>query len=191
MINKDEEVKDEKIIKQEINKSEKYENNELIKKNLIESLENKLKESEKEIFEKEVIIEKEIMTVFKRSYNEIEKCRKFSLEKLLTDLLPISDSIERALDLIDNDELNKIFIDIKNKIISVNNLLKEFFLLFHVKKINTLNVPFDPSIHQAMSIQYSNEIEPNHIVTVMQPGYILYECRLLRPAMVIVSHKKI
>ncbi|QCI20394.1 nucleotide exchange factor GrpE [Buchnera aphidicola (Brachycaudus cardui)] len=183
--------KDEKLAEKEININEKYEKNKLINENLIKSLENKLRESEKEILEKEINIEKEMITIFSRSHKEIEKYRKFSLEQLLSELLPISDSIERALSLIDEDKSNKIFIEIKDNITNIFDLLKEFFLLFHVKKIDSFNVPFDPSIHQAMSIKYSNEIEPNQVVTIMQPGYILHECRLLRPAMVIVSNKKI
>ena len=46
--------------------------------------------------------------------------------------------------------------------------------------------PFDPQLHQAMSIQENPEVEPNTVIGVMQKGYTL-NGRVLRPAMVMVS----
>ncbi|WAI03182.1 MAG: nucleotide exchange factor GrpE [Buchnera aphidicola (Myzus persicae)] len=181
--------KEEPVVEKE--KKENKKNNQLIKTDLIRSLEDQLKKSEEKILEKKNQAEQEITKIFHRVNQELEKNRKFSLEKLLIDFLPISDSIERALNSIENNESDKIFIEIKNKLKIISDLLKDFFVFFHVKKIDDINVPFDPSIHQAMSIQYTNQIEPNKIVTIMQPGYILHESRLLRPAMVVVSKKKI
>jgi len=194
MINKEEEKlkKMEKNADQKTN-DEKYnnDNDSAIKKNLIEFLEIQVKESQEKIIEHEIKNEKEIMSVYNRSNKEIEKSRKFSLEKLITDFLPIFDNIERALDLIKLSKSKEEFIEIENKLKFICNLLKQSLTSFNIKKIDDINVSFNPSIHQAMSIHYTNEIESNQIVTVMQPGYILHESRLLRPAMVIVSKKKI
>ncbi|WP_284442956.1 nucleotide exchange factor GrpE [Buchnera aphidicola] len=169
---------------------EKNKNDYLIKKNLTQFLEIQLKESEKKIIELEKTTEKEIMLIFNRLNKEVEKSIKFSLEKLIIDFLPIVDSIERALNLIEISKSKENYIGILHKLKFICNLLEEFFNVFSIKKINDINVLFNPSIHQAMSVHYTNEIESNQIVTVMQPGYILHESRLLRPAMVIVSKKK-
>jgi len=195
MINKEEEKLKKKIEEnadQKIN-DEKYnsDNDNVIKKNLIEFLKIQLKESQEKIIEHEIKNEKEIMTVYNRSNQEIEKSRKFSLEKLIADFLPIFDNIERALNLIKLNKSKEDFIEITKKLEFICDSLKQSLTLFNIKKIDDINVVFNPSIHQAMSVHYTNEMESNQIVTVMQPGYILHESRLLRPAMVIVSKKKI
>ncbi|MCU4136975.1 nucleotide exchange factor GrpE [Buchnera aphidicola (Sitobion miscanthi)] len=188
-----EEKKVEKIIDnnqdQKIN-NEEHENNNLINKNLTNFLEIQLKESQEKIIEKETSTEKEIISVYNRLNKEIEKSIKFSLEKLIIEFLPIFDNIERALNLIETTESKENYIEILNKLKFVSNLLKESFIMFNIKKIDDINIPFNPSIHQAMSVHYTDEIKSNQIVTVMQPGYVLHESRLLRPAMVIVSKKK-
>ena len=169
---------------------EKYESDDLIKNNLAEFLELQLKESKEKIIEKEIIAEKEIMSVYNRLNKEIAKAMKFSLEKLIIDFLPVFDNIERALHLMETSKSKENDIEILNKLKFVCSLLKKSFVLFNIKKIDDINISFDPSIHQAMSVHYTDEIESNKIVTVMQPGYVLHESRLLRPAMVIVSTKK-
>ncbi|WAI12009.1 MAG: nucleotide exchange factor GrpE [Buchnera aphidicola (Macrosiphum albifrons)] len=170
--------------------NEKNKNDYLIKKNLTQFLESQLKESEQKIIELEKTTEKEIMLIFNRLNKEVEKSIKFSLEKLIIDFLPIVDSIERALNLIEISQSKENYTEILKKLKFISNLLEKFFNVFSIKKINDINVLFNPSIHQAMSVHYTNEIKSNQIVTVMQPGYILHESRLLRPAMVIVSKKK-
>lgn len=167
-----------------------HESDNLIKKNLIAFLEVQLKESKDKINKKEQSTEKEIISVYNRLNKDIEKSIKFSLEKLIIDFLPIFDNIERALNLIQTTKLEENYVEIINKLKCVHDILKETFIIFNIKKIDDINVPFNPSIHQAMSIHYTNEIESNQIVTVMQPGYMFHESRLLRPAMVIVSKKK-
>ncbi|QCI17649.1 nucleotide exchange factor GrpE [Buchnera aphidicola (Acyrthosiphon lactucae)] len=191
MTNK-EEKKLEKINNKntKINNNEKDESNNLIKKNLTELLEVQLKESKEKIIEKEKITEQEIASVYNRLNKEIENSIKFSLEKLIIDFLPIVDNIERAMNLIETTDSKESYIEIFNKLECIYDLLKKSFILFNIKKIDKINILFNPSIHQAMSVQYTDQLESNQIVTVMQPGYILHETRLLRPAMVIVSKKR-
>jgi molecular chaperone GrpE len=57
---------------------------------------------------------------------------------------------------------------------------------FNIEEIDPKGAPFDPTRHQAMTMQENQELPPNTVVAVMQKGYALNE-RLLRPAMVIVS----
>lgn len=173
------------------NQNQTCQNNVLIKNNLISYLEDKLKKSEEEILEKKLNAEAEILKIYTRSNREIENFKKFCLEKIMIDFLVIPDSIQCALDVIKQKQSEEIYIEIDKKINYVNNLLKEIFKAFNVKKIEEINVQFNPDIHQAMSISYNDKIKSNQIVKVMQPGYLLNESRLLRPSMVMVSKEKI
>jgi molecular chaperone GrpE len=68
------------------------------------------------------------------------------------------------------------------------NMLNTAFEKLGVAEINPENEPFDPELHQAMTMQESDQVEPNTVIAVMQKGYLLNE-RLIRPAMVMVSKK--
>lgn len=57
---------------------------------------------------------------------------------------------------------------------------------FDVKQIDPAGQPFDPELHQAMSVQPRDDVPPNTVVVVVQKGYTLND-RLVRPALVIVS----
>ena len=57
---------------------------------------------------------------------------------------------------------------------------------FGVSEINPLGESFDPEMHEAMTVQHSDECEPGNIVTVYQKGYAL-NGRLMRPARVVVA----
>jgi molecular chaperone GrpE len=57
---------------------------------------------------------------------------------------------------------------------------------FNIEVVDPQGEPFDPNLHQAMSMVENNEVEPNSVVAVMQKGYTL-NGRLVRPAMVMVS----
>jgi molecular chaperone GrpE len=65
-------------------------------------------------------------------------------------------------------------------------MLNKAFDKLGVVEVNPLNEPFNPELHQAMTMQPSAEVEPNTVTAVMQKGYLLND-RLVRPAMVIVS----
>jgi len=57
---------------------------------------------------------------------------------------------------------------------------------FNVQQVNPVGEPFDPQLHEAMSMVPSPDAEPNSVIAVMQKGYTLNE-RLVRPAMVMVA----
>jgi molecular chaperone GrpE len=123
------------------------------------------------------------MNVQRRADQEIEKARKFALERFCGDLLSVVDNLERALEssgdeqgsaaLAEGVELTrKGFMDVLAK--------------YGVETIDPQGEPFDPETAQAMSIVEQPDVEPNSVVAVMQKGYLL-NGRLLRPAMVMVS----
>ena len=120
----------------------------------------------------------------RRSVQEIEKARKFALEKLVGDLLPVLDNMERAVELADRDNET-----LKPMIEGVELTLKSFtdaVSRHGVVEINPQGEAFDPEKHQAMSMQENADFAPNTIMAVMQKGYEL-NGRLIRPAMVMVS----
>ena len=123
------------------------------------------------------------MNVQRRSEQEIDKARKFALERFCGDLLGVVDNLERAMEsssdaggdaaLIEGIELtHKGFMDVLTK--------------YGVVPVDPMGEPYDPETAQAMSMVEQPDAEPNTVVAVMQKGYKL-NGRLLRPAMVMVS----
>lgn len=120
----------------------------------------------------------------KRIEADVEREKKFGNEKILKALIPVVDSLELALVHADpNNEAAKSTIEgVQN---TVTLLLKEL-ASFGVTAVNPEGQPFDPNLHQAISMIPSDKVEANCVVNVMQKGYTL-NGRVVRPAMVIVS----
>jgi molecular chaperone GrpE len=120
----------------------------------------------------------------KRAQGEIDKARKFALEKFAGELLPVADNLERALQVANpEDEAIKPIVD------GVEMTLKSFFSTiekFGMTVIDPQGQPFNPEQHQAMSMQENADLPPNTVMAVMQKGYEI-NGRLLRPAMVLVT----
>lgn len=129
----------------------------------------------------------EMENVRRRSELDVEKAHKFALEKFSGDLLPVIDNLERALDLADknNPELVAMIEGIELTLKSLLDAVRKY----GIEVVGELNVPFNPDVHQAMSLMESADHQPNHVMMVMQKGYTL-NGRLLRPAMVAVSKAK-
>ncbi|WP_343189604.1 nucleotide exchange factor GrpE [Buchnera aphidicola] len=123
-----------------------------------------------------------------RLNKEIQNIYKFSLKKIIIGLISNIDSLEQALLLNKKNFENIKNIKYKRKIKYILNKFNYLLKIFNVKKINKINIPFDPSIHEAISMQQSEKFLCNTVIFIMQNGYILNN-RLLRPAMVIVSKK--
>ena len=126
----------------------------------------------------------EVDNVRRRSAQDVEKARKFALEKFAGELLPVVDNLERAIDAVDKeDEAQKAMLE------GVELTLQSFLSTlekFEVKAVDPKDQPFNPELHQAMSMQEVPGVAPNTVIAVMQKGYEL-NGRLIRPAMVMVS----
>jgi len=120
----------------------------------------------------------------RRSEQDVEKARKFALEGFAKELLPVVDNLERALEATEGgDEAVKAIAEgVELTLKSFQDALKKF----HVEVVDPQGEPFDPNLHQAMSMVENNDVEPNSVIAVMMKGYTL-NGRLLRPAMVMVS----
>ncbi|EJE8668197.1 nucleotide exchange factor GrpE [Vibrio vulnificus] len=126
----------------------------------------------------------EVENMRRRTEQEIDKARKYALNRFAEELLPVIDNLERAIQAVDAESeavkpllegvelTHKTFVDVVSK--------------FGLKEINPEGQPFNPEWHQAMSIQESPDHESNTVMFVMQKGYEL-NGRVIRPAMVMVA----
>ncbi len=126
----------------------------------------------------------EMENLRKRQERDLANAHKFALERFVNELLPVVDSMELGVSaakeegadigkLLEGSDLTlKLFSDVMEK--------------FNVVPVNPEGEPFNPELHQAMSIVPRDDVPANTVVTVVQKGYTLNE-RLVRPAMVMVS----
>ena len=129
-------------------------------------------------------VQAEAANIRRRAEIDVQNAHKFGQEKLVKDLLQVADNLERALSAIDPDDAA-----IKALAEGVELTLKSFIdgLAKHkVEAVNPVGEPFDPNLHQAMTMVPNPELEPNTVMDVMQKGYTLHG-RIVRPAMVVVS----
>lgn len=116
----------------------------------------------------------------RRAMDDIEKARKFALEKFSNELLAVKDSLDAAL-LIEATDVQSY----KDGVQLTANQLSSVFDKFNIGEINPLGEKFDPNKHQAISM-LENSGEPNTVTQVLQKGYTLND-RVLRPALVMVA----
>ena len=120
----------------------------------------------------------------RRAEKEVEKARKFALEGFSREVLVVADNLERALSVVNpEDEAIKSIVE------GIELTLKSFgdvLAKFNIEAVDPHGEPFDPQLHQAMSMVPNPEVDPNTVIAVMQKGYTL-NGRLIRPAMVMVS----
>jgi molecular chaperone GrpE len=130
-------------------------------------------------------VQAEMQNLRRRTEQDIQKAHKYGQEKFSAELLGVMDNLERTLAAAGEheDEVVKAIYD------GVDLTIKSFtdcFSKFQIEAVDPLGEPFDPQLHQAMSLQENPDVEPNTVVAVMQKGYTLHG-RVIRPAMVIVS----
>lgn len=126
----------------------------------------------------------EVDNIRRRAAQDVEKARKFALEKFAGEMLTTVDNLERALQSINKeDESNKGIIE--GVELTLQGLIASLEK-FGVKAVDPQDQPFNPELHQAMSMQEVPDVAPNTVIAVMQKGYEL-NGRLIRPAMVMVS----
>ncbi|ALO35582.1 molecular chaperone GrpE [Colwellia sp. MT41] len=126
----------------------------------------------------------EVDNIRRRAAQDVEKARKFALEKFAGEMLASVDNLERALQSIDReDESNKDIIEgVELTLQGLISSLEKFGVI----AVDPQDQPFNPELHQAMSMQEAPDVAPNTVIAVMQKGYEL-NGRLIRPAMVMVS----
>ncbi len=126
----------------------------------------------------------EAQNMKRRAEIDVDNARKYGAEKIVTELLPVVDNLERALQAADAE-----LVGVKPVLEGVELTLKGFLDALaksNVEIVDPHGEPFDPAVHQAMTMIDNPDVESNSVVAVMQKGYRL-NGRLLRPAMVVVA----
>ncbi len=129
----------------------------------------------------------EMQNVRRRAEIDVEKAHKFALEKFVKELLPVADSLEKAVESTESQESrDELVVSIREGVEMTLDLFMKSLDKFNVKQLNPVGEPFDPQLHEAMSMVPAPDAEPNSVVAVVQKGYTLND-RLVRPAMVVVA----
>ena len=157
----------------------------------VESLQLKLEQAAEEAAKyKDVALraEAEMQNVRRRATIDLENAHKFGLEKLVQNILPVVDGLEKAVESVERaaDDANKATYE---GVGICQKMLVDVLQKGGVESVDPTGEPFDPNLHQAMSMVENPDVEPNSVVAVIQKGYPL-NGRLVRPAMVMVSKAK-
>lgn len=121
--------------------------------------------------------------VRRRAEQDVEKAHKFGLEKFAKAIVNVADNLERALSsAAEGGDADPVREGVE---LTLKDLI-ETLARFDVKPVDPHGEPFNPELHQAMTMVPNPELEPNTVMDVVQKGYTLHG-RLLRPAMVVVS----
>jgi len=153
----------------------------------IANLETQLAEAQNRERETVLRIKAEMENLRRRTEQDIEKAHKFALEKFVNELLPVIDSLDRALEVADknNADMAAMVEGIELTLKSMLDVVKKF----GVEVIAETNVPLDPNVHQAIAMVESEDVEAGKVLGVMQKGYTL-NGRTIRAAMVTVAKAK-
>lgn len=152
-----------------------------------ETIQQQLTETEKkatEYWERLLRMQAEADNRERRIERDIANAHKFALEKFILELLPVIDNLERAIATHMDEEsgtgslLDGVSLTLK----MFNSALEKF----GVEVVNPIKEPFNPELHQAVSVKPDSKEKPGSIIEVLQKGYLLNK-RLIRPALVIVT----
>lgn len=172
--NKNEEIKEEK--KAEEPKEHKKEHK---KDKKLEELQNEVNI----LKDKNMRIAAEMVNTLRRKDEETSRLLKYSNESLITELLPVIDNFERALNV---DATSNDVESYQKGMTMIYNSLKNILEKFEVKEIEAIDKEFDPSYHQAVMQEEKEGTKENIVIEVLQKGYT-YKDKVIRPAMVKVS----
>ena len=118
----------------------------------------------------------------KRMSRELEAVRQFGIERFAAEVLPVADSLGRALDAAATADPATLLEGHRATL----RQLQKAFANAGITELDPTGQPFDPGLHEAMTTRPSAEHAPDTVLQVVQKGYLL-NGRLLRPARVIVS----
>ena len=145
---------------------------------------NAKEEEAKETYDRLLRVSAEFENYKKRSAREMEDFRKFANQSLLKEMLSVVDNLELAIN--SANEKHKSESSLKE---GLNLTLKEIlrvFEKFNVTPIESKGKTFDPTYHEAVMQEETDEHPENTVISEMQKGYLIHD-RLLRPAMVVVA----
>ena len=153
----------------------------------IANLEAQLAEAETRERDSVLRIKAEMENLRRRTELDVEKAHKFALEKFVNELLPVLDSLDRALEVADKD--NDTMAAMVEGIELTRKSMLDVVAKFGVQVVADIDVPMDPNVHQAIAMVESDDVAAGNVLMVMQKGYPL-NGRTIRAAMVSVAKAK-
>ncbi len=126
----------------------------------------------------------EMMNIKRRAEQDVEKAHKFALDKFVSELIPVVESLEKGIENAEQDEGQHETM-LEGMRLTLKQLL-DALAKFKVEQVDPVGQPFDPNFHQAISMVPNPDMEPNTVMEVFQKGYTLHG-RVIRPAMVVVA----
>ncbi|WP_077621455.1 nucleotide exchange factor GrpE [Sediminibacillus massiliensis] len=142
-----------------------------------------LKKEKDELYDRLLRLQAEYDNFRKRTQKEKEADRKYKSQALVTELLPVLDNFERALETEIKEDSTESFID---GVKMVHRQLKDALEKEGVEEVKAEGETFDPNVHQAVMQVEDDQYESNTVVQELQKGYMLKD-RVIRPAMVKVN----
>ena len=140
----------------------------------------------KKLTEEIMRLRAEMDNMKKRNARELDNLRKYSLDKFAKALIPVADSLDKALEISKNDNCQVT----AEQMIEGTEMTQKVFLKVltdnGIEVLDPKGEKFNPEFHEAMTQVPNPDLDPNTIVDVFQKGYVL-NGRLVRPAMVVVS----
>lgn len=162
----------------------------------LEQMQKKIEDLQAQLAEKDEIIgskEDEVLRVAAEAQNlqrrlqrDLDNTRKFSNDKIIKSMIPVMDSFDKALEVIDDEACE---VTTEAMIEGTQNTQKIFAKVLAdngIEIVDPLGETFDPELHEAMSMVPSPDHEKNTIINVFQKGYLLHG-RVVRAAMVVVA----
>lgn len=121
----------------------------------------------------------------KRAQREREEVVRYGLERVLKDLLPVIDNLDRALEL--GDRTGK-WDGLAEGVRMTRKLLEDTLAKQGLKAFSARGQPFDPHLHEAMGHEERTDVPPSTVSSEMLRGFTLHD-RLVRPALVMVARQ--
>jgi molecular chaperone GrpE len=156
----------------------------------MKALEAKFEAKEKEAeenYDRLLRLSAEFENYKKRSSREIQEFRKFANQSLIKEMLSVVDNLELAMNSANGHKA--IDKDLLQGLEMTHREILKVFEKFNVKPIDAKGQPFDPTFHEAVMQEETNDFAKNTVINEMQKGYMIHD-RLLRPSMVVVAKPK-
>ena len=156
----------------------------------IKDLETQLEAREQEAqenYDRLLRVSAEFENYKKRTTRELEEFRKFANQSLIKELLSVVDNLELAMNSTNGHE--KIDQGLLQGLEMTHREILKVFEKFNVRPIEAKGEVFDPTFHEAVMQEETDEYEANTVINELQRGYLIHD-RLLRPSMVVVARSK-
>ncbi len=156
---------------------------------LLETKIAQLEKEKKDNYDRYLRAAADLENTRKRTKREIEDAKSDAKNRVLKEMLPVVDNLERAIEHAGGGgELDPV---LKPIVEGVQLVLRQFVTAFErldITPVEAANQPFDPNLHEAIS-QVESDVAPGTVIQVLQRGYKIGD-RLLRPALVVVAKAK-